>query len=286
MQKTDPATWEDSSLSSRHPLRCLFCDEPEQAKLFEIWGHEFMIQTCCEGLHEQIVFDMNADPAWGRELLRRLEIEPLTGHRLRRVTDDGCAGLVLDWQLQLGPVSSGQARRFIAQHHAHCGIPTAWRFHGAVFNGRTLMGVAIVGNPVARAYSGRGIVEINRLCIRRDTPTALRWNAASMLYGWCAREAERRGWHKIITYTRADEPGTSLDAAGWHRDASIRGRGWHSAKRPRSNRNGWIDKVRWSRPLSPRPQPDPLPERNPAQCAASTLTGWTTAASVFGFARG
>ena len=172
---------------------CLFCDQAEWIDLFEIWGHEFMIQTCCEGLHEQIVFDMNADPAWGRALLRQLEIEPLTGHRLRRVTDDSCAGLVLDWQLQHGPVSHGQARRFIAQHHAHCGIPTAWRFHGAVFNGRTLMGVAIVGNPVARAYSGRGILEINRLCIRRDTPAALRWNAASMLYGWCAREAERRG---------------------------------------------------------------------------------------------
>ncbi|MCB8877876.1 XF1762 family protein [Acidisoma silvae] len=283
MQKNDAFPSAGLPLASDCPLQCLFCGEPEQAELLEIWGHDFMLQTCCEGLHEQIVIDMNDDPAWGRELLRRLEIEPLTGHRLRRVTDDGCTGIILDWQLQHGTVSAGEARRFIARHHAHCGMPTAWRFHGAVFNGRTLMGVALVGNPVARALSGRGILEINRLCIRRDTPAALRWNAASMLYGWCSREAERRGWQKIITYTRVDEPGTSLEAAGWQREACVRGRGWHSAQRARSNRNGWIDKIRWSRSLAPRLQSTPPPKRSKPPCAASMWTGWTTVESAFGF---
>jgi hypothetical protein len=72
--------------------------------------------------------------------------------------------MILDWQLQHSPVSAGQARQFIARHHAHCGIPTTWRFHGAVYNGRTMVGVAIVGNLVARPLSGRGILEINPLC--------------------------------------------------------------------------------------------------------------------------
>ena len=71
---------------------CLFCGSPEFVEIHEIWGHEFMLQTCCESLHEQIVQDMDADPAWARELLRRLEIEPLTGHRLRRVADWTTAG--------------------------------------------------------------------------------------------------------------------------------------------------------------------------------------------------
>jgi hypothetical protein len=179
----------DLSIAPLSPLLCLFCGEPEHLQLHEIWGHEFMIETCCEGLHEQVVAEMADDPAWARELLRRLDIEGLTGHRLRRLTNDGCAGMLLDWQLRIDDVHAGAVRRFIAQHHAHCGIPTAWRFHAAVFNGRTLMGVAIVGNPVARALMGRSIVEVNRLCVRRDTADALRWNAASMLYGWCAREA-------------------------------------------------------------------------------------------------
>ncbi|MCB8882641.1 hypothetical protein ACELLULO517_20520 [Acidisoma cellulosilytica] len=81
------------------------------------------------------------------------------------MADDDCTGMVLDGQLQFGHASAGQVRGFISRHHAHCGIPTAWRFHSAVFNGGTLMGLAIVGNPVALALSGRCILEVNRLCI-------------------------------------------------------------------------------------------------------------------------
>ena len=230
---------------------CLFCGDPEHAEIVEIWGHDWMIGTCCEGLHEQIVRDLNDDPAWARRLLRRLGAEHLTGHRLRRLADDGACGLILDWQLVIGPISHADARAFVARHHAHCRAPEVWRFHAAVRNGRTLLGVALVGNPVAPALNGRGIVEVNRLCIRRDTPAALRWNAASALYGWCAREAARQGWDKIITYTRADEDGTSLRASGWVREGRVRGRGWHSQRRARSNTNSWIDKWRWSRTLRP-----------------------------------
>jgi hypothetical protein len=115
-----------------------------------------------------------------------------------------------------------------------------------------MLGTVIVGNPVAPAFNGRGTLEVNRLCIRRDLPRALAWNAASMLYGWSAREAERRGWSHIITYTRADEEGTSVRAAGWQQEATVRGRGWHSSRRYRSNTNAWIDKVRWGKPLRPR----------------------------------
>lgn len=261
--------------------RCLFCDQPKRAEIFEVWGHEFMLTACCEGLHEQIVADMNDDPKWARDFVRSIGIEHLCGYTLRRVGDDGCCGLVLDWQLRLKPIATDTVRRFIARYHTHCGVPVTWRFHNAVFNGATLIGVAIVGNPVAPALMKRGILEVNRLCVRRDTPAALRWNAASMLYGWCAREAERRGWAKIITYTRADEDGTSLEAAGWKREATVRGRGWHSSRRRRSNRNSWIDKVRWSRTFASRRSPTRKAQRSTPPCAASTLIEWTADASGF-----
>ena len=29
---------------------CLFCGEPELFEIAEVWGHEFMVETCCEGL--------------------------------------------------------------------------------------------------------------------------------------------------------------------------------------------------------------------------------------------
>lgn len=236
------------------PPTCLFCGQTEHVAIHEVWGHEWMFETCCEALHEQLAIEMADDPAWARQFMRQLDVEALCGNRLRRIADDGGCGLVLDWALEIRPIEWAAARAFVAHHHAHCRPPVTWRFQTAVYNGRTLLGVALVGNPVARALNRRGIVEVNRLCIRRDTPEALRWNAASMLYGWCAREAARLGWRKIITYTRADEPGTSLVAAGWTRDGPVRGRGWHSARRARSNTNSWIGKVRWSRQIAPAEQ--------------------------------
>jgi hypothetical protein len=244
-------------------MQCLFCGERERVEIFEVWGHDFMFDACCEGRQEQIVVEMNDDQAWARRFLQQLGIEEICGHELRRVADDDGCSLVLDWNLRIAPVTHDQARAFVARHHAHCRPPVIWRFHTGIFNGRTLLGVAIVGNPVARSYNGRGVVEVNRLCIRRDIAKPLRWNAASMLYGWCAREAARQGWTKIITYTREDEPGTSLRAAGWKQEGKIRGRGWHSARRVRSNTNSWIDKVRWSKALRTKtvcrgPSKDPL----------------------------
>ena len=240
---------ESAVAPTRAEIRCLFCDQPERVEIFEVWGHEWMFETCCEGLHEQLATEMADDPDWAKQFLRTLDLETLCGSKLRRVSDDGGFGLILDWKLEIHDIDRACARRFIAQHHAHCRVPVTWRFHTGIYNGRTLLGVAIVGNPVAPGFNGRGIAEVNRLCIRRDTAAALRWNAASMLYGWCAREAARQGWRKIITYTRVDEPGTSLRAAGWTQEGRVRGRGWHSVRRARSNTNSWIDKIRWSREL-------------------------------------
>ena len=240
----------DSALApTQSAITCLFCGQPEQVEIFEVWGHEWMFETCCEGLHEQLAIEMTEDPEWAKRFLRTLDLEVLCGSKLRRVADDGGCGLILDWSLEIHDIGRACAKRFIAKHHAHCRMPVTWRFHTGVYNGRTLLGVAVVGNPVAPGLNGRDIVEVNRLCIRRDTAAALRWNAASMLYGWCAREAARQGWRKIITYTRVDEPGTSLRAAGWNQEASVRGRGWHSARRARSNTNSWIDKIRWAKDL-------------------------------------
>ena len=137
-----------------------------------------------------------------------------------------------------------------------------------------MLGVVTVGNPVAPALCSRGMLEVNRLCIRRDVPRALAWNAASMLYGWSAREAERRGWSHIVTYTRADEDGASLVAAGWQREAIVRGRGWHSSRRQRTNRNGWIDKVRWGRTLRPKTPPSQHPRAADRPLIGTTDPEW------------
>lgn len=76
------------------------------------------------------------------------------------------------------------------------------------------------------------------------------------MYGWAAREAETRGFERIVTYTRADEDGGSLRAAGWLQECCVRGRSWNTRTRVRTDRAPLIDKHRWSRALQPcRPRP-------------------------------
>jgi hypothetical protein len=243
-------------IDDRHVDRmpvCRFCGGPEHIDFADIWlDHTFTLQTCCEQSYESLVAEMNDDPAWARALLQHLGVETITGHRLRRLSDDGGARMLLDYKLNLRPIAFRAAQNFIGRFHRHCGPPVASRFRTSCWNGGTMVGVVTIGNPVAPALCGRGIVEVNRLCIRTDIAPALAFNAASKLYGWAAREARRRGWREIITYTRAeDERGTSLIAAGWEQRARVRGRGWHSARRSRSNRNGFFDKIRWGKSLEP-----------------------------------
>lgn len=255
---------------------CPWCGGTRTVELFEMWehGHEFMLDTCCPAALEEISAGIAEDPAWGRDLLRRLGAEAYVGHRLRRVADDGVGGLLLDYRLQIRPVAFAAARAFVARHHAHCNPPVVMRYGYAILNAGLLLGVAMVGNPVARALCGRGILEVNRLCVRRDVARALARNACSMLYGRCAQEAERRGFSHIVTYTRQDEDGGSLVAAGWLQESVVRGRGWHSARRARGNANAWIDKVRWGRALRPKlPRPPPVPVLAPLTSMSEWMTG-------------
>jgi hypothetical protein len=46
-----------------------------------------------------------------------------------------------------------------------------WRRHSygaSIWNGHAMMGVVTVGNPVAPALNGRGILKASRLCLRGD----------------------------------------------------------------------------------------------------------------------
>ena len=240
---------------------CWFCGEAELLEICDIWtDHNYTLDTCCAGLLEQVSDEMQHDPEWARDLLRRLGAEALTGQRLRRVCDGEGGTPMLDYKLQVRPVTFRDACAFVRRHHAHNAPPVSWRMGHAVWNGRhTLIGVAMVGNPVARALNGRGIVEVNRLCVRRDIAPMLCRDACSKLYSVAARAAERAGFVRIISYTRQDEDGASLRAAGWVPDATVRGRSWHSKRRARSNTNAFVDKVRWSRTLHPKPAGKPPP---------------------------
>ncbi len=234
---------------------CEYCGDQQEIELLEVWdSRAFMISACCEALEEDVRWGLSHDPDWARQLLRHLGIEEITGEKLRRVADDDTGGLMLDWQFRFERIPFRDARRFIDRHHEHCRSPTGWKFGQGLFNGPELIAVVIVGQPLARAFDRHQVVEVTRLCARRDRPAALRWNACSALYGWAAREAKLRRFRRIITYTRSDENGASLRASGWNCEGAAGGRSWNWRGRPRVDRAPPCPRLRWSRHLAPPPQ--------------------------------
>ena len=103
---------------------CPFCGDIEYVGLAEIWEDgAFQIECCCDAMYDTAVNEMADDPAWARTLLKRAGIEELTGHRLRRVADNETGSLILDYQLELHPVSFSVGRAFVSRHHVHCSAP-------------------------------------------------------------------------------------------------------------------------------------------------------------------
>ena len=80
-------------------------------------------ETCCAELLASVAAEMQHDPGWGRDLLRRLGAEVLTGQRLRRVCDSQGSVPMLDYKLQVRPVTFAVACAFVRRHHSHCGPP-------------------------------------------------------------------------------------------------------------------------------------------------------------------
>jgi hypothetical protein len=88
-----------------------------------------------------------------------------------------------------------------------------------------LVGVAIVGRPVARLLDDGLTAEITRVCTDGTR------NACSMLYGACRRAAKAMGYERIYTYTLPEEGGASLKAAGFILDKEGAGnthKAWHN----------------------------------------------------------
>lgn len=158
--------------------------------------------------------------------------------------------LALCSPLCLVPVSLKEAAHFNTRHR-HNPITGINRFAIGVKRADQLIGVAIVGNPKAGALDNGENCEVTRCCTDGTE------NACSMLYGAAARAAKAMGFAKIYTYTLASEPGTSLRAAGFMKDADVRGeKSWDRPSRPRIQTNLFgeaqrpaEDKIRWVRIL-------------------------------------
>ncbi|PZE89981.1 XF1762 family protein [Curtobacterium sp. MCBD17_008] len=135
--------------------------------------------------------------------------------------------------LELVPVSFADARRFIAEHHRHHEPPKGHKFSIGVALERELVGVIVVGRPIARVIDAEGdTLEVTRSATD-GTP-----NANSKLYAAAWRATSAMGYRRLITYTQEGETGASLRAAGFRVIAERPPRGgWDMPSRRRTARS-------------------------------------------------
>lgn len=128
--------------------------------------------------------------------------------------------------LELVPISLKEANAFVEKYHRHHKPVVGHKFSVAASNGEKIVGVAIVGRPVARYLDDGWTLEVNRLCTDGTK------NACSFLYSAAWRAARNMGYKKLITYILKSENGSSLKASGWKCIGEAGGLRWTGKRRP------------------------------------------------------
>lgn len=123
--------------------------------------------------------------------------------------------------LRLIPVTLAEAKAFVGAEHRHHAPPVGHRFSIGARDGDKLVGVVVVGRPVARMTARDGTTaEVTRLATDGTK------NACSFLYSAAARAAQAMGYTRIQTFILESEPGTSLKASGWNNEGLAGGGEW------------------------------------------------------------
>lgn len=142
--------------------------------------------------------------------------------------------------LSIVPTTLREASEFVRRHHRHHVPPQGGLFALAVAHDDAIVGVAIVGRPVARMSDDGFTAEVTRVCVIDGAK-----NACSMLYAAAWRAARAMGYRRCITYTLSTEPGISLRGAGWRLVGEAGGGTWSRASRPRIDMHPLQTKLRW-----------------------------------------
>lgn len=143
------------------------------------------------------------------------------------------------------PVTLREAMAFVASTHRHHRPPRGGIFAiGACLTSSAterfpLVGVVIVGRPVARRLQDGWTAEVTRLAT-----TGYR-NACSLLYRAAWRACRGMGYRRLITYTLAAEGGASLRGAGFRLVGETGGGSWSRISRPRVDMHPTQRKLRW-----------------------------------------
>lgn len=138
------------------------------------------------------------------------------------------------------PISLKLANEFVEKHHRHNKKVRGHKWSLGLYEEDKLIGVGIVGRPVARLLDDGLTLEILRVCTNGER------NANSMLYGRIARIAKLMGYEKVITYTLQKESGSSLRAVGATPEWKFDGQSWSRKNRLRKEQRIYYEpKIRW-----------------------------------------
>lgn len=143
--------------------------------------------------------------------------------------------------LELRPIGVRAACAEVARLHRHLPRIVGGLFASSVFVAGELVGVGVASQPKARLSRDGFTVEITRIA------TDGHRNACSKLYGALLRASAAVGYRKAITFTRLEEPGASLRAAGFVDDGLTREQSWSRPSRGRGEHTSqvrrWVKEI-------------------------------------------
>lgn len=142
-------------------------------------------------------------------------------------------------KLTVVPLPLGEANAYVERHHRHSNPTVGHKFSLGAALGEEVVGVAIVGRPVARPLDDGWTLETLRVCSTGER------NVCSFLYGASWRATRALGYRRLITYTLKSESGSSLRAAGWRVVGEVTARSWDTPSRPRVDKHPLQERLRW-----------------------------------------
>ena len=128
------------------------------------------------------------------------------------------------------PITLKEAIEFVLNFHRHNRPTVGGKWAIGLEHDGVLVGVAIVGRPIARNLDDQFTAEVTRTCTNENAPKG----SVSKLYAACWRAWKAMGGRKMITYTIKSESGASLRGAGWKVIAELPPQnGWNRKSRRR-----------------------------------------------------
>ena len=144
--------------------------------------------------------------------------------------------------MKIIPISLKEANAFVAEHHRHNKPVPGHKFSIGLEHDGHLIGVCIVGRPVARKADDGMTLEVTRVATDGTK------NANSKLYARAKRIVQLLGYTRLITYTLTTESGSSLKAISATVSGTVmppKGKGWHSRPDRAEQAVAHQEKLRW-----------------------------------------